>query len=263
MRVDWRESNTWLQTQFAVRDPVRLILGIIAYTIAFTVLFLTGKQLLDLPVRYVRIDGLLQNMDPSMVKAMAAEAVGQPFVTMDLDEVAAAVGGIPWVADVRVTRRWPDTLVVHVTEHQPMVRWGDLEFLDASATRFFIGSTKGFEHLPRLEGPEGREKEMLQTMHGLNRRLESLQQKVGGMTLSARWSWSLRLTDGTEILCGRQEPVAAVQRWLDWLPALEPSRRERVFSVDLRYPAGFAVIWHPEGIIDRAEPQLTQEGSAL
>ena len=255
--------NHWLQTLFAVRDPGRLMIAIVAYAIAFAVLFQAGQYILALPVRYVRIDGLLQNMAPAMAKAMAAEAVGQPFMTIDLDEVAAAVGGIPWVADVRVTRSWPDTLVVHVTEHQPMVRWGDLEFLDANARRFFIGTTAGFEHLPRLDGPQGREKEMLQTMHGLNRRLETMQQKVSWMSLSARWSWSMRLSDGTEIICGRQEPVAAVQRWLDWLPALGPERQARLFSVDLRYPAGFAVVWHPESIIEPVEPQKGRVRSAL
>ena len=45
---------------------------------------------------------------------------GTPLARVDTDAVAARVGALPPVASVEVSRSWPGTLVIDVTERSPV-----------------------------------------------------------------------------------------------------------------------------------------------
>ncbi len=50
------------------------------------------------------------------VRSVAGVRLGQPLTDVDEGAVARAVGGLPWVEQVQVRRRWPSGLTIRVAE---------------------------------------------------------------------------------------------------------------------------------------------------
>ena len=71
-----------------------------------------------LDVDHVRLTGAAHTR-PSRIIQTAGSLPGRPMV--DLDEAAAAqrIERLPWVADARVRRRWPNTVSIEVRERAP------------------------------------------------------------------------------------------------------------------------------------------------
>lgn len=69
-------------------------------------------------VREVAVTGTLR-VPVSQVTRAAQGEMGRPIFLADLDAVRSAVGRIPLVSRVRVSRSWPGTLRVEVTERTP------------------------------------------------------------------------------------------------------------------------------------------------
>jgi cell division protein FtsQ len=70
---------------------------------------------------------------------------------------------------------------------------------------------------------------------------QSLQ--VRAMVLDARGSWALRLSDGTEVVVGKNEARLRLQRFARLLPQLLAQKRQSLQRADLRYTNGFALVW--------------------
>lgn len=69
------------------------------------------------------------------VAEVAAITPGTPLVRVDVAGVAERVAGLPPVAEVSVTRQWPDTVQIAITEREPrLVIASGVGYLVADAT---------------------------------------------------------------------------------------------------------------------------------
>lgn len=59
------------------------------------------------------------------VETAAAAPIGLPLARVSERQVAERVAALPAVAEVKVTRTWPSTLRIAVTERRPVLRVGD------------------------------------------------------------------------------------------------------------------------------------------
>ncbi len=207
------------------------------------------------PVRYVRVEGGIENLDTGKLREVLAPAVAAGYFSLDIGEVEGAARSCPWVESVQVSRVWPDTLVVTIKEHVPVARWGEKAMLDARGERFAPDRVEGFETLPELSGPPGTEHYLLRTLAQLNDLLAPQGFKVATLEVSKRRAWTLRLKNGPDMFLGRREPVAAVEHFLSLVGKLGENRLAQLLRVDLRYPNGFAVVWRPEaeGLLEGGE----------
>jgi cell division protein FtsQ len=97
--------------------------------------------------------------------------------------------------------------------------------------------------LPLFEGPDARATEMI-AFHSQARPLflgSGLQ--VSQVQLSARGSWSLRLSDGTVVEVGRSDSQHRLERFSRLLPRLQSTDPRKLTRADLRYTNGFALVW--------------------
>ncbi|MDD2767634.1 MAG: FtsQ-type POTRA domain-containing protein [Methylococcus sp.] len=220
-----------------------LVLVVLAAVWAFR----STQSLAEQRVQTIRVKGAFRNIDPAVVERLVRETLANDdtYFAVSLDGIRQAVATIPWVDDVQVERRWPDRVEVEVWEHRPVARWGDREFIDDHLSRFYVGSTQGFEHLPLLSGPDGQERRLIKALIGLNDQFENWGTGVAELKLTNRWSWSLRLESDIRIEFGRQEPLEAIPHLQSLLPLLGKERMALLQSIDLRYPYGFAVVWKP------------------
>lgn len=206
------------------------------------------------PVRFVRIQGAIQNLDEAKLRESLTPAVDGGYFSLDIDEIEGAARSCPWVESVQVSRNWPDTLVVQIKEHDPVARWGEKAMLDARGERF-TPERVDFPGLPVLYGPPGTEHYLLEVLQQLNERLSPQGFKVASLEVSKRRAWTLRLENGPEMYFGRREPVAALEHFLGLLGKLGENRLAQLLRVDLRYPNGFAVVWRPETESVQETPQ--------
>lgn len=197
-------------------------------------------------VKQVRIEGRFDGMEPKAFEAAVRPLISGSFYLLDLVELERLASEVSWVGRVRVSRVWPDTLVFSIEELEPVAQWGDHRLVSASGEVFDRPhSSYDFSKMVRLEGPRGRESELLQMQSQLDARLAREGLSVRRLSLSSRLAWTAVLSDGLEISFGSQPPLAATERLFSLLPALRSQSRSPLRTVDLRYPRGFAVSFHP------------------
>lgn len=225
------------------RTLIGLLLGVAVLCGAGAALFY-GARLM--PVRYVRLEGSVQNIDPAELEGVLAPLLEPAYPWVDLDALEAAARTCRWVGDAGVSRAWPDTLVLRIEELKPFVRWGGGGFLSEQGVRFQGADGAAFAHLPQVTGPAGLERQILTLLKAMNQRLAEQGKRVVALHLSERRAWSFRLDDGLIVHLGRQDPGRAFARFLRVTQLLGPERMQAIQRIDLRYPNGFAVGMKPD-----------------
>jgi len=203
-----------------------------------------------LQVRYVRIEGEIQNLETAKLVKAISPSMDSDFFSLDLSAVALTARSVPWVASVEAERLWPDTVVLHIHEHRPIARWGDTELLNDRGERFSVADTSKYADLPLIRAPTGTELQMKETVTLLNVELANLQLKISEIALNKRQAWIAKLSNRCDIVFGRQDPLQAVKRFMTFVPKLGERKFEDIERLDLRYPNGFSVIWRARGVFD-------------
>jgi cell division protein FtsQ len=232
-----------------ILDP-RMARGLVIVLVVLTCLFATQQWLAhkppSMPIRYVRVEGTFQHLEPVDVRrALLPLVIDAGYFSVVLPAARDAVEALPWVESASVQRIWPDTLVVRIDEQQPIVRWGNDSLLNARGERFSPKNTDAFQALPLLHGRDGQEKELVSMLNKIMPEFSDKGLTVAALTVSERRAWTVRLTDGLLIKMGRQRPWKALDRFLRAIHLLKKAHIRAIESVDLRYPNGFAVSWKP------------------
>lgn len=212
------------------------------------------------PIQCVRVEGPLWYLDAEAFLATLSPFTRKGYFGIDLREIETAARSFAWVSDARVERIWPDTIVIRIREQVPVARWGADSLLNGRGESFTPDSVAGFDGLPLLEGPVGHEKEVLEMVRVLDRKLEARQLRITSLRLSRRLAWVAETTGGLEIVFGRQNPAAALDRLLALLPKLGEDRIATIRKLDVRYPNGFSVVWKPEApVLPEEETELKRK----
>ncbi len=103
-------------------------------------------------VEHVVFDGA-HHAGPGALRHLAELQNGTTLWSADLESVATGVERHPWVRSARVSRQWPDTLVVHVEERVPVavLHYGDVYYVDADGVPFLKGQLPSYDY-PNLTG---------------------------------------------------------------------------------------------------------------
>jgi cell division protein FtsQ len=196
------------------------------------------------PLRTLRVEGRLERVDPVQLQKALLPFARHGFFAVRLDDAQAAVARLPWVDHAEVRKRWPDVLEVRVVEHRPFARWGDARLVSEDGRLFAAKGVAVPKSLPRLDGPPGREAEVM-ALYGESRDLfAGAGLDVRALELDRRGSWSLQLSNGVDVLVGSREARSRMARFARLLPQLLAQRNGEVLDrADLRYTNGFALTW--------------------
>ena len=162
----------------------------------------------------VRVDGTRAVARAEIVEASQVR-VGEPYLGLDLEAIRARVAALPRVAAVRVTRDYPSSLRITVTERPPVasvsagsVYWlvaADGTVLDAAASRPpglpYVASVP----LPAGVGPGTRlppGNELANALTALGGMAPRLKAQVTGVDARSLDSLEFTLEDGTRVLYG-------------------------------------------------------------
>jgi|SRR5512143_1815612 cell division protein FtsQ len=190
----------------------------------------------------------------AQIRLVAERQVRGTFFTVDLESVRSSLEKLPWVREARVERRWPDTLVVSLTEHVPLARWNDNALVSEAGDVFGAAVD---QTLPRLSGPDGSSAEVVAAYRRYQATLAPLGLTISELRLSPRRAWRMRLDNGMQLALGRVQTDLRLARFVTLYPRLFGARPAAQVAaaapvaphagplapetVDLRYPDGFAV----------------------
>lgn len=173
--------------------------------------------------------------------AISGRALGN-FFSADIAQVKRLVESIPWVRTADVRRQWPDRIEIRIEEHKALGRWGADQLISVRGELFVAPVPAG---LPRLVGPEGSEQDVARRYYRFRELAKPLAAEPVEVTLSPRYAWTLRLSNGLVAELGRDQAKAPVEARLQRYVGLHGIAVEQlgrnVTHVDLRYPNGFAV----------------------
>jgi cell division protein FtsQ len=243
-RVESRAARLKLPTLGAVwlrrlRAALVLPLAALALYGAFK-----GIQLaLDQPVRELVVEGTFQRVTPIQVEAAVADGLNAGFMTVNLSALRERVQQLDWVDRANVGRRWPDTLIVRVTEHQAAARWGETGLLNVRGELFTERAQHSFAELPSLAGPPGTERDVARRYLAVRGKLADAGLTLESLELDERGAWRLVLGGGQEIRLGRRDIDERLVRFFAVVAPALAADLKRVDYVDLRYTNGFAVGW--------------------
>ena len=173
--------------------------------------------------------------------------IGNNFFAIDLQGLESAIRDIAWVSDVSVSRRWPDTLQVSVKEERLIASWNKALWVTSEAAVVEIPNLK-MRDLPRWSGPEGTQALVQLRYHQFSNSLADVGMQLKKLTYSQRGAWQLTAVNDerneqVNIRLGRRDMKDRLFRFARAYGQTLGKLEQRLVSVDLRYPNGFAVKW--------------------
>ncbi|MSR00561.1 MAG: FtsQ-type POTRA domain-containing protein [Gammaproteobacteria bacterium] len=226
-KINWR-INVMVSSSVTV---VLLFLGLLFF--AF-----------DQPITNVAIQGRFQRVSPLEIeKIVRTKLHNAGLVSVQLDDVKAAVKTLPWVDTVTVARVWPRGIEVGITEQVAFARWGARGLLNSRGTLFIKESEFIPPELPQLSGPSGAAEVVAQRYTAMQGRLIEGGLRLVALRLNERGSWEIDLDSGVSVRLGRRQVEERFARFVAAALKVVIERGTDVAYVDMRYTNGFAVGW--------------------
>lgn len=195
----------------------------------------------------------LKHINKPVVKQQVLETVQGNFFSVRLEDVKRGFESMPWVRHANVRRVWPNGLIVSIEEQKPFGTWGGAEshILMNTHGELFAGRVSDVGDgisLIDFSGPEDASKEVMRLYERANAWFKPWSTEVKSLTLSDRYAWNVKLSNGMKVEFGRDEENSdktltedRVARLFKYWPQVQEKWANRVDAIDLRYANGFAV----------------------
>ena len=226
---------------------VMVCLGILVWLSQRPVFFL--RQVVIEPV----VGQTLKHINKPVVKQQVLETVQGNFFSVRLEDVKRGFESMPWVRHANVRRVWPNGLIVSIEEQKPFGTWGgaDSHILMNIHGELFAGRISDVGdgiQLIDFNGPEDASKEVMRLYEKANAWFKPWDAEVKNLTLSERYAWHVKLSNGMKVEFGRDEESSdktltedRVARLFKYWPQVQERWANRVDAIDLRYANGFVV----------------------
>ncbi|WP_414901868.1 cell division protein FtsQ/DivIB [Sphingomonas flavalba] len=200
----------------------------------------TGKA--GFEVDRVEVTGI-NRMDRLTVYAIALDQKSRAMPLVDLQRVRGELMQYGWIADARVSRRLPDTLVVDVVERSPAAVWqnqGRLALVDRGGVVLEDVSLSALPDLPLVIGPGANGQ--IASLESLLEAVPRIRPVLAGATWIGGRRWDLRFQSGETLAL--PEGDLAAKKALDRFATLDGSDRllgRGFLRFDMRDPTRLVV----------------------
>lgn len=209
-------------------------------------------------VAQIEVTGL-KRMDRMSVYAVALDQQSRAMPLVNLEGVRQKLLQYGWIADAHVSRRLPDTLLVHVVERKPVAVWqdqGELSLIAADGVWLEPVKADAMPDLPLVIGARANEQEP--AYQQLLSAAPALRPQVKAATWIGNRRWNLMFETGETLSLpeGEAEARRALVKFAE-LDGARPLLGKGWLKFDMRDPAKL-VARKPGAISNRA---ITDPGS--
>jgi len=195
----------------------------------------------------------LTHINKAVVRQEVLETVQGNFFSVKLENVKKGFESMPWVRHANVRRIWPNGLVISIEEQKAFGTWGGADSQQLMNTHGEIFSGRVSEvlddtHLIEFRGPSDASQEVMRLYEKANAWFKPWNAEISSLTLSDRYAWHVKLSNGMKVEFGRDEESSdknlteeRVARLFKYWPQVQDKWGNRVDAIDLRYANGFAV----------------------
>jgi cell division protein FtsQ len=208
-----------------------------------------------LTVKRVEIQGV-HHMDRLPVYSVALDQTSTAMPLVDLGQIRARLLQFGWVADARVSRRLPDTLLVDIVEREPAAVWqlgGKLALIDRTGKVLAPVDPNAMPDLPVIVGPDAN----LQTadLDALLAAAPRLKPLIAGATWIGGRRWDVRFQSGETLALpeGDAEERAAFAKF-DRMDQAARLLGQGFVRFDMRVPGRFVTRVSREPGAEAGEP---------
>ena len=210
-RETLRRTGNWLLGGFVF---ILLGAGLIVMGIPQMIGMIVAEGIGDAGFRVRSVQVLNRHqIDRKVIDDITDRQAGKPMPLVDLDEIRTELMKHGWIADARVSRRLPDTLVVDIIERMPTAIWQyqhRLALIDKEGTVIGPVDDRQMPDLPVVVGP------------GANRRATELASLMGTapslrpLVTAASWQgnrrWDIMFQSGEKLMLpeGNDEAIKAL-----------------------------------------------------
>lgn len=211
MAVEQAQANRLAAWAFGLFVLAIAAVAMVALEVPAKIAEATGQAVGDagFRVKSVDIQGL-RRMDPKPVYAIALDQKTTAMPLVDVTAIRERLLGFGWVKDARVSRRFPDTLVIDIVERRPAALWQDeqrLSLIDAEGVVLDRVPVSQMPDLPLLIGKGANAHAMPLD------KLLSVAPAMKAQLVSANWvgqrRWDLNFQSGETVALPEGEAAAA------------------------------------------------------
>lgn len=193
------------------------------------------------PIKRVELATPLQRVAPAQVQAVVQARLQGNIFRADVNAARMALLELPWVAQARVTRIWPDAVRIELVEYTPVARWQYGGLVSQDGVLFEADGGGGLPLLVPEQDQADAAVAMAQALSRFQAALQPLGLKIVQLDYSARQAWTLTLDNGLKLRLGREQADERLVRFVRAWHAVIAAQATKLEYVDLRYKDGFAV----------------------
>ena len=196
-----------------------------------------------LPIKFVRIEGQLTHISKESVSKAISNLVESGFFAVNTQQMIAKLESLEWVKKVKVSRVWPDTISLGITEQTARAYWNKSYLLNEDGVVIKPELVDMVEPLPQLAGEDAKSVDVYSSFKRINASLKGFNQSIVALSTSAHGSWSAMTKSGVSIAIGSSDPLEKIVSGIQLLSAVNRDVLGRIKQIDMRYPNGVAVVW--------------------
>lgn len=196
--------------------------------------------------------GIAGHVELTQAEVLGIAGIAPTTSLLFLDPVLVQqrLKAVPLVSEARVTKLYPDKVMITLVERVPYALWqhdGVVEVISEDGTPVETLSDPRFFTLPHVVGPDAnmRVREFVALMHTLP---QSVRDQVRAGVLVSQRRWTLKLHNGVDVKLPEGDPRAALKTFAALESAHSLSQRG-VLAIDMRVP-------------DRVDVRLTEEAAS-
>jgi cell division protein FtsQ len=225
------------------RNSSLFFLFALALFLSIRLIYIYLDNVHEFPITRVKVSADYENVSRTQIQALISSFTKNSFFTFKSGLLTEKLKKIPWVKEVSVSRYWPDTVKVVITEQLPIARVQGNGLITKSGLVFFPPVDTISLDLPLLRGPKGRQKDLLKMYREAAKVFTKLDLTITTLTMTKSLSWSLCINNGVKIYLGKVDPLMRLRRFAKTYPDEFSDKLSNLESVDLRYPQGIAIRW--------------------
>lgn len=222
----------------------------LATLLSFTAIGLVMADQLYRPDAFVidqlKIKGKFRYLQPETIEAVVGDQGRANFFSLELMSLKHDIEALPWVQTADVRREWPNTLLINVREHIPVMRWQSNKWVTTTGKVIDLTGDIKVPNAIVLSGNESDALLLLQQAFRWKKKLLQDGLELRKLTLSGSHAWTLKLYDelhATEfnLLLGREEVEERLARFQFLYQQKFKYADQQLIRVDARYPDGLAI----------------------